>query len=47
VEDSRWRYSFGLQMMHTSSFSIGFSYDGQRKDSYRYDAAVIAVQIEI
>ena len=47
VEDSRWRYSFGLQMMHTSSFSIGFSYDGQRKDNYRYDAAVIAVQIEI
>lgn len=45
VEETRFRYGAGIYFLHERGFGLGLHYDGQRKDDYRYDAAIVSLQM--
>ncbi len=45
IEETRFRFGAGMHFMHERGFGVGLYYDGQRKGDYRYDAAIISLQM--
>ncbi|MEM7079501.1 MAG: autotransporter outer membrane beta-barrel domain-containing protein [Pseudomonadota bacterium] len=43
----RWRFDIGLGLIHSSNFSIGINYQAHRKEDYRYDAAIMNIQLPL
>lgn len=46
-EENRWRFDAGLTFMHERNVTIGINYQTYRKADYRFDAAIMNIQLPL